>query len=498
MNGDQGPGLDPSAAEVGQGRTWVLTLLLGAMMVFLSWRLVGESPLENFERPVETTVRVQERNLLADEDGTPSQGTLRWLRSMVAGSGEEGRREAIEAYRQALSFVAAHPQSEDSTRSPGPLLLRLAVTLLEAGRTEEAQPVLARLDQEEGDPRLAASVVRFAYGSGSPITDEARAALSSLLSRAAAPVPAWTSLHLEARLAERLGQPERAAAARSALTALGERYGGRVTALGVAYYALVLAGLACLIAGGLRRRHGEGGRLAFPELASGWPSPPWTFGDGWSVAVRSAGAALLVAVFAVVVLQGTLGIERVPLLTLVAGLPMLLMIERRLLGPAHLQLREAFGLRPRVSATVVAAAALALVAIEQGLVMLVSYLAHRAGHDVSWASSIEEELIFASPAALVSQLLDMVVAAPVLEEIGCRGLIYGTLRTRLPPWPAALISAALFAMVHLYSPVGFISLFVGAVASALVYERTRSLLPSIAAHGVNNLFAVLVEPLLFR
>jgi membrane protease YdiL (CAAX protease family) len=374
------------------------------------------------------------------------------------------------------------------------------VTLLEAGRAEEAQATLARLDLEDGDFRLAASVVRFAYGSGSPINDEARAALSSVLSMADAPVPAWTSLHLEARLADRLGQPERAAAARSALAALGARYGTRVTTLGVAYYALVLAGLACLIVGGLRRRHGHGGdgRMAFPELASGLPSPPWSFAEGWSVSVRSAGAALLVAVFAVVVLQGALGIERVPLLTVLAGLPMLLMIERRLLGPAHLQLRDAFGLRPRVSATVVAAAALALVAIEQGLVMLVSYLAHRTGHDASWASSIEDELIFASPAALVSQLLDMVVAAPVLEEIGCRGLIYGTLRTRLPPWPSALISAALFSMVHLYSPLGFISLFVGAVASALVYERTRSLLPSIAAHSANNLFAVLVEPLLFR
>jgi membrane protease YdiL (CAAX protease family) len=216
------------------------------------------------------------------------------------------------------------------------------------------------------------------------------------------------------------------------------------------------------------------------------------------VSVRSAASGLLVGIFAMLVLQGALGIERVPLLTLLVSLPMLLMVERRLLAPVQLTMVEAFGLRARVSARVVGAAALGLIAIEQGLVMLVNYLAHRTGHDVGWASTIEEGLIFSGPAALVSQVLDMVVAAPVLEEIGCRGLVYATLRTRLGPWPSALISAALFAAVHLSSPVGFLSLFVAAVASALVYERTRSLLPSIGAHAVNNLFAVLVAPLLFR
>ena len=40
--------------------------------------------------------------------------------------------------------------------------------------------------------------------------------------------------------------------------------------------------------------------------------------------------------------------------------------------------------------------------------------------------------------------IDGVVWAPIFEELAFRGLLYPTLRLRLPPWLAALLSAALF------------------------------------------------------
>jgi uncharacterized protein len=82
--------------------------------------------------------------------------------------------------------------------------------------------------------------------------------------------------------------------------------------------------------------------------------------------------------------------------------------------------------------------------------------------------------------------IDAVILAPVFEEIACRGLIYTSLRTRLDPWNSALVSAVLFTLPHMYSPIVAMGLFLGAVASAVVYERTRSLLPCIVAHAVNN------------
>ena len=53
--------------------------------------------------------------------------------------------------------------------------------------------------------------------------------------------------------------------------------------------------------------------------------------------------------------------------------------------------------------------------------------------------------------------------------------------------PAMLLSAVLFAGVHGYSVMGFASVCWSGILWALAYERTRSLLPGMLAHAVNNL-----------
>lgn len=75
------------------------------------------------------------------------------------------------------------------------------------------------------------------------------------------------------------------------------------------------------------------------------------------------------------------------------------------------------------------------------------------------------------------------LSAPIVEEIFFRGLLYRSLRNRLPVLPAALIVAVIFALGHTQYPLlerpqqaifGFVA--------CLLYERTRSLLPCIALH----------------
>jgi membrane protease YdiL (CAAX protease family) len=75
------------------------------------------------------------------------------------------------------------------------------------------------------------------------------------------------------------------------------------------------------------------------------------------------------------------------------------------------------------------------------------------------------------------------LAAPVVEEIFFRGLLYRTLRNRLAVLPAALLVGILFGLGHSQYPLlerpqqaafGFIA--------CLVYERCGSLLPCIAMH----------------
>jgi membrane protease YdiL (CAAX protease family) len=92
-------------------------------------------------------------------------------------------------------------------------------------------------------------------------------------------------------------------------------------------------------------------------------------------------------------------------------------------------------------------------------------------------------------------VISIAVIAPVVEEIVFRGFIYGGLRPRLGVTLSVLLSAAVFALAHSLSVGGSIlllgpSLFLAGVALALVYERSRSLVPGMVMHASFNLIAV--------
>ena len=77
-----------------------------------------------------------------------------------------------------------------------------------------------------------------------------------------------------------------------------------------------------------------------------------------------------------------------------------------------------------------------------------------------------------------------VLAAPVFEEFIFRGLIFGGLRRSFGPWPAALSSAAIFAVMH--PPISVAPVFVLGLAAAFAYERTRGLMAPMITHAVYN------------
>lgn len=87
--------------------------------------------------------------------------------------------------------------------------------------------------------------------------------------------------------------------------------------------------------------------------------------------------------------------------------------------------------------------------------------------------------------------LVVVVAAPIGEELFFRGLLFGGLRRSLPFWVAALISSAVFALVHVYLLLMPLLFLVG-FGLAYIYERNGSLVTSIAAHAAFNLVGYLL------
>ncbi len=87
--------------------------------------------------------------------------------------------------------------------------------------------------------------------------------------------------------------------------------------------------------------------------------------------------------------------------------------------------------------------------------------------------------------AMVGMLVLAAGVAPVVEEIIFRGVLYGWLRRFLGPAVAIVLSALVFGAVH-GIPQLVPALAVQGAVLALVYERTRSLWPSIVLHGVFN------------
>lgn len=88
-------------------------------------------------------------------------------------------------------------------------------------------------------------------------------------------------------------------------------------------------------------------------------------------------------------------------------------------------------------------------------------------------------------------LLMLVLFAPVLEELICRGLVLGTLRARYGVTLAWLVSALFFGVMHL-QPVQVINAFVVGLILGYVYISTDSLWSVMILHAMNNAVAYLM------
>ena len=85
-----------------------------------------------------------------------------------------------------------------------------------------------------------------------------------------------------------------------------------------------------------------------------------------------------------------------------------------------------------------------------------------------------------------ASLVTVCLLAPVLEEMLFRGVILRSFLHQYSRWTAILGSAFLFGLAHLNVYQFAAGLFIGTILGWL-YERTRSLWPSILLHGAYNI-----------
>ncbi len=456
----------------------MVAIYVGLPLVSL---LADSSPLAKLDRPEDSLTRLVSRELDLYHAMRGGSGFEWRLYQLFAGA-ENPTLEASEWYEE-LADTLGTPTAE----------LHRAILLAETGDKQAVEQAIA--EWRDGGPSVErmASWLTAAYlekpspDEGRELIDEIRDALG----------PGWFADTLTARIAAAIGDARASAEAEAAVVQRGRVLQQRLRVLMGLACAAFAAGAAGLVWIAVGRRSV---RVADAPLP-----PVWRPGDGYALFVRGLGApqVLLLILYLVgrQLLQlgqrghniADLGVQ-LPLegaLAIAADLPILWWIAHCLRSRGT-SMREALGLTPAPGRWGrLGAAALALIALALAGDALIDWGVRRLGFPPHWADGLFEGLLWEPLGSFLIDAFSAVVWAPIVEEIVFRGLLYGTLRTFLGMWPAAIASAAIFALPHGYAVAGSLSVLMSGVLWALAYERTRSLLPGMIAHAANNLMSTL-------
>ncbi|MDR2424018.1 MAG: CPBP family intramembrane metalloprotease [Prevotellaceae bacterium] len=102
-----------------------------------------------------------------------------------------------------------------------------------------------------------------------------------------------------------------------------------------------------------------------------------------------------------------------------------------------------------------------------------------------------EEMFAEMVSPSLPSFLTVVIAAPVLEELLCRGIVLRGLLNNMSPYKAILWSALFFALLHL-NPWQGVAAFIIGFFSGWIFWKTRSVVPCMFIHLLNNGTAFLI------
>lgn len=295
----------------------------------------------------------------------------------------------------------------------------------------------------------------------------------------------------------RVGDAEGAAQVSTRAALRSRRFGAGCALIAAAVALLVLTGLAVLVA-----------VVARWGLTLSKPRAPLPFLVPWTLADITEAVAVLV--FAMVVggevgallwreaLADTSGpLVRAALLTtqyVLVALICLAVIMSRVRGKSRTPLRS-LGLRVRGAWRLVGIGVAGYATFLTVVVLAVVALRSLVGETVPLQTGDQLIGLVESPAEALVYFLLACVFAPIFEETIFRGYVYAGLRRFIAPRRAMLVGGLIFAGVHMNGEALVVITMIG-VLLCYLYERTRSLLPGMVAHGLHNalvLGAVLLQ-----
>ncbi len=452
--------------------TWLNTVFVLLITGYLL-HVGGGGPLEHLRSPEDSLERLTEREMDARAALARATPLERRLYAALS-SGDEGLED----------WIHWHDELAQSVDSPEVELERF-ILLGEAKQTDALREGLERWERSGDEVARMKEWLVAAY----LVTAIDRSTARTLMAEVRDTLPAgWFADSLVARIAQRAGDAVSRAQAESAMVARGTALLRRWRVLEAGGLVLVLAGLAGLTAMLVTRVDLRIANARMPE--------DFSFLEGYGLFIRGALGFLVAGLALGIAIPPDSGFEVVSGPATAAPIVLLTLWYVRSRG---LALAEALGLRPAthglprlawVSLTLVGVAIAGEAAASFALDAL-----HLSAH---WADGLQENLIWGSWGMVARETVDSVFWAPLAEEIGFRGVLYPALRTRWGAGAAAAMSAAVFAAAHGYGVAGFAAVFWSGILWAWTYERTGSILPSLAAHAFSNAAATATVVVLLR
>lgn len=459
---------------------WVLVGLAALFMLVVQ---LTTDPLDYLDDPLESIRHVGDKSLDLD---AAIRRAPDWERAIYAVLGyvpDTYTRAISDAYGRAIAHgerLDPEPVETAFPALPGPLhdktdalRARRAILVAEAGEWERVGEILAGMSDLERSEAFVFAMAA-AYPGQWPATNRADR-VWGLSALGAETNESWAYDHLHMRIAGH-SDPALASGYEARILERGRRTLNRGRIIEGVFAAVLVTGVIVLVRRRTSFRNGY-------ELADGLTVAPWPLRYGLDVLARFivSGAAVLFLALAV---RDGLSVFS----SLLAGLPMLILANRYLFAPSGLRLPAALGLRlDGISWRTLFLFTVALIAVDQGGALIITGVANALGFEAVLEEGIEETVLFGRPGMVALLAVDGIVSAPLMEEIGFRGLLYMTLRSRCRPLPAAIISALLFGVAHMYSLSGLLVLVWTGFILALAFERSRSLWPCVLAHSFNNL-----------
>jgi membrane protease YdiL (CAAX protease family) len=461
---------------------WLLTALaavvLASFIVMMVWLQYSGSRVDSVEEPERVLALIVGRTLDIDDAVGRAPAWEQLIYRVLSSDPKEDLEEALRWYEE-LAEESMHPSVD----------LHLAVLEGESGRTDSVQRRVEEWSRRADPLPVFGLLVAGAYLDEDVETD-LQSNVEGVLDEALE--PGWFRDRVATRLAIRAGEPDLLAAATSAQAERSGRLLARMRATLAVELVLIGIGVVVLVRVVVRRR-------ALDRIGPAALPPPWRGRAGVLVLVWGGAIGSLVILaaswlpdfaYSRVLLGATTNLSFVPLVVLARIF---------LLQPSGIRLSEGFGLVPTwAGARRLVLVILTLLALGQLGEGLMDLAGRWLGFSSHWTEWFDRDLVWGSRALVGMTVFDTVVLTPILEEIVFRGLLFATLRRRLAMFPAAVLSAALFAAAHGYGVLGFAAVFWSGLLWAWSYERTGSLLPSMAAHAADNLLASLSVILVLR